>query len=225
MLQETEVMEPSSIANGRANVYRLLSALYLKEVSRELLKTLKSEEVSEMLFDLGIDISKTLPDILEERLLDELASEYAALFIVPGGIPPYESVRLHGKLCQGPEWQVRNFYERCGLKIKDDSGVFSDHLGMELALMALLADFESRAWKDCDQKKALELIDLQRQFFVEHLDKWAFGFLEDMQKYALHPFYIEVSKLTRNYLGIEREELLPPSSEKVSMTLETSQSM
>mgnify|MGYP001558401996 CR=1 FL=1 len=130
----------------------MLSMLYLKEVNPEFLRTLKSKEVFESIKEVGVDFSKILFDKPEEKLLDELAQEYAALFIVPGGIPPYESVRLKGLLCQEPEWKVREFYKRCGLVIKEDCKIFSDHLGMELEFMGYLADKESEAWNSNSEK-------------------------------------------------------------------------
>jgi len=98
--------------------------------------------------------------------LDALAQEYAALFIVPGGIPPYESVRLKGLVCQEPEWKVREVYKRCGLVVKEDLKIFSDHLGMELEFMGYLAKKEAGAWIDKDEKSALELVNMQKEFLT-----------------------------------------------------------
>ena len=199
-------LDNTSIAKSRAGIYRLLSMMYLKEVSEEFLKTLKSEEIIDAFNELGVDFSKILFDKSEDKLLDELATEYAALFIVPGGIPPYESVRLKGMLCQEPEWQVRDFYKRCGLIVKEENKIFSDHLGMELEFMAYLADKEADAWKSNGEKTAGQWSSMQKEFFASHLGKWVFSFLKDMDKCAFHPFYKEVSKLTRSFLDVEKED-------------------
>jgi len=47
---------------------------------------------------------------------------------------------------------------------------------------------------------------MQKEFFASHLDKWVFSFLKDMDKCAFHPFYKEVSKLTRSFLDVEKED-------------------
>lgn len=194
-------------AKSRSNVYHLLSMLYIKEVSPELLSVLKSKEVIDSFIDIGCDFSRIFEDIPQDKLIDELAGEYAALFIVPGGIPPYESVRLKGLLCQEPEWEVREFYKRCGLIVKEDTKIFSDHLGMELEFMAYLADKEADAWKNNGEKTAGQWSSMQKEFFTSHLDKWVFSFLKDMDKCAFHHFYKEVAKLTRGFLETEKEEL------------------
>lgn len=206
MSKET-VIDPVVVAESRSNVYRLLSVLYLKEVTPEFLAILKSKKFIGPLNDLGVDIEKVLCDVSEEKLVDTLAQEYAALFIVPGGIPPYESVRLKGLLCQEPAWQVKEFYKSYGLNVKEDSKIFPDHLGMELEFMAYLTDKESKAWKDNDEKALTKWCNLQKDFFSNHLDKWVFGFLGDLDRCAFHPFYQEVSKVTRGFLEVEREDI------------------
>lgn len=205
MTKDIEIDLPL-IAKSRSSVYRLLSRFYLKEVDLEFLKRLKSKEIIDSLSELGVDFGKILNSKPEEKLLDELAEEYAALFIVPGGIPPYESVRLKGMLCQEPEWKTREFYKRCGLVVKEDLKIFSDHLGMELEFMGYLADKEASAWENKDEKTAAEWASLQKEFFTEHLDKWVFDFLNDVDRCAFHPFYKEAARLTRSFLEIEKEE-------------------
>lgn len=197
------------IAKGRSNVYHLLARIYLKELTPDVLTALRGKEVKETLKELGMDIGQALPDNQgDNKLLDELATEYAALFIVPGGIPPYESVRLKGLLCQEPERKVREFYKRCGLTLKEDCKIFSDHLGMELEFMGYLADKEAEAWKNDGEESAVEWVNLQREFFSNHLDKWVFAFLKDLDMCAFHPFYKGLGRLTRGFLEMERDELM-----------------
>lgn len=201
--------ELSSIAQSRAGVYHLISNFFLKEVSPEFLETLRNKELLHSLGEIGVDFGKVLSNISDEtKFLDELATEYAALFIIAGGIPPYESVRLKGMLCQEPEAKVRAFYKRCGLTIKDDNKIFSDHIGMELEFMAYLSGKEAEAWGKGDEKSASAWNNLQKEFFAEHLDKWAFAFLKDMEICAFHPFYKEVNKLTKGFLEVEKQDLI-----------------
>lgn len=205
MYQDTLNTEKAGTAKGRARVYRLLSALYLKEVTPEIISVLLQDEVKGMLSNLNINIADLLSDASQDEFLNNLAEEYAALFIVSGGIPPYESVRLKGLLCQDPSWAVGEFYKRCGLAIKEDCNIFPDHIGMELDFMGYLADRESDAWEDADSGTAIKYLNLQKEFFNSHIINWVYGFLDDLEKYAFHPFYNEISKLTRNFLDSERE--------------------
>ncbi len=193
-------------ARARANVYHLLSMVFIKEVPAKFLNSLRDNGLRTTLAELGVDTDKMLPDTPDNELLDALAEEYAALFIVPGGIPPYESVRLKGMLCQEPEAKVREFYKRVGLHYKTDSKIFADHLGMELEFMWFVVDKEAQALDNNDEKAALDWRTLEREFFLEHLNVWVFRYLDDLDMCVRHPFYAEMSKLTRGFLELEKNE-------------------
>jgi TorA maturation chaperone TorD len=201
------VKDKAEAARARASVYHLLSMVYIKEVSADFLKALRDNGLKTTLGELGVDTDKMLPDTPEGELLDALAEEYAALFIVPGGIPPYESARLKGMLCQEPETKVRAFYKRVGLNFKMDSKIFADHLGLELEFMWFLADNEAAAFENNDKKEALRWRALQKEFFVGHINNWVFRFLGDLDMCARHPFYSEMSRLTRGFLELDKKEL------------------
>jgi TorA maturation chaperone TorD len=208
-------------AMSRGNVYLLLSRLYSVEADSELVEWLRSEEAVSALDSLGVDVDKMVPcpaqgsakgsnDGLEE-ILDELAAEYTGLFVLPGGISPYESVRLTGQHCQEPEWQVRKFYQDCGLVINDDTKIFADHIGAELGFMGFLAEKEFASWDSGDGQQALKYQGLQAEFFNAHLNVWAFAFLGDLERLAIHKFYKEIAVLTRRFLELEKQELVAPA--------------
>ena len=91
-------MEKTEIARGRSSVYKLLSHIFIREISSEFLETLRDEALSESLKDLGVNTRKCFESESEDKLLDDLATEYAALFLTPGGLSPHESVKLKGLL-------------------------------------------------------------------------------------------------------------------------------
>lgn len=198
-------IEDSETAKGRSYVYHLLALLYLQEITAETLTILRNKEVIDMLAGLGMDVSHLSQDVPQERLLNDLAEEYAALFVVSGGIPPYESARLKGLLCQEPASEVEEFYRRCGLVIKEDHRILPDHLGIELEFMGYLTDKESRAWMDGDEKEALKWRSLQKEFFGKHINNWVFDFLKDLERLTFHPFYREMARLTQGFLETERD--------------------
>ena len=211
MTAESVLLEQSMDAKGRSLLYRIIASLYLKEASADTLHILSMKDVAEALGGLGADMGKfsaPMDDMGLKRLLDELAEEYAALFILPGGVSPYESVRLKGLLCQGPEWQVREFYEKFGVKMRKDSNIFCDHIGMEFDFMSYLSGKESAALSAKDEADASRWQAAQREFFSGHINKLAQGFLDELDKCAFHPFYKEVSSLTRKFIQMEGEELL-----------------
>jgi TorA maturation chaperone TorD len=193
-------------AESRSNLYRFLGLVYLGEVKPELLKALTSEDCIAAFEDFGASL-RELRDKGHDRLLEELAEEYAALFIAPGGIPPYESVRLTGLLNQEPACEVEAFYRRCGLQLREDCSVLPDHLGMELAFMGHLAAMEGGALEEGDEGGVSQWIALQEEFFARHLGRWAIPYLQDLMKYAAHPLYREMAGLTIAFLETERDSL------------------
>ena len=212
-------------AKGRSLLYRLLASLYLKEASDETLQILSSKEIVEALEGLGVDAGKLSGPADhdgQKRFLDVLAEEYTALFILPGGVSPYESVRLKGLLCQDPEWKAREFYKRFGVIMREGSSIFSDHIGMEFEFMSYLADKESAAWAAKDEQGAGAWREAQQEFFREHINKWVHMFMDELDKCAWHHFYKEVSVFTRKLIEIECEDLLtakPASGPPVEASL------
>ncbi len=201
-------MEKNEIARGRSSTYKLLSHVFIKEVSSELLETFREKEISGSLKDFGVDIAKCLKSESEDKLLDDLATEYAALFLTPGGLSPHESVKLKGLLLQEPASEVLAFYEECGLEIPEDYKGFPDQLGVELEFMGYLADEECKAWQENNAEKAQELEALQTRFLREHLFKWVVDFCKEVEEVAFHPFYKEMAGLTRRFMETEIEELI-----------------
>jgi anaerobic sulfite reductase subunit A len=212
MTNEPILLEKSMAAKGKSLLYRILASLYLKEATAETLRILSTKEVVETLDGLGVDTGKLCTPAEDnegqKRFLDELVEEYTALFILPGGVSPYESVRLKGLLCQDPEWKVREFYKRFGVVMREGSSIFSDHMGMELDFLSYLADKEAAAWGANDEEGARGWLEGRREFFDEHMSKWVNGFTDELDRCAFHPFYREVSALTRKLMEIEGAELL-----------------
>ena len=201
-------MEKTEIARGRSSTYKLLSNVFIREISLEFLETLRDEALSESLKDLGVNTRKCFESESEDKLLDDLATEYAALFLTPGGLSPHESVKLKGLLLQEPASKVLAFYKECGLEIPAEYKGFPDQLGVELEFMGYLADEECKAWQEDNAEKAQELEALQTRFLREHLSKWVVDFCKEVEDVAFHPFYKEMVGLTRRFMETEIEELI-----------------
>lgn len=201
-------------AKSRSGVYRLFSALLLKEVDSVMLAFLKSGDVAGAFCELDPDFGRLLDGPDAGKLLNDLAEEYAALFLVPGGIPPYESVRLHGMLNQRPAGETEEFYRRCGLVMNEECRILPDHLGMELEFMAYAAGREAGAGKRGEANEAAKWAGVQEEFFRNHINPWVFAFLRDMQKFSFHPFYKGVASLIERFLGTEKVHLgIPEGNE------------
>ncbi|HEX9113266.1 MAG TPA: molecular chaperone TorD family protein [Nitrospirota bacterium] len=199
--------ENPDTAKARSSVYHLLSALFMKEVDSGLLAVMKSENIAQAFEELAPNIRCILDHPVPETLLNDLAEEYAALFVVPGGVPPYESVRLRGMINQQPAWEVEEFYRHCGLVMRDECRIMPDHIGMELDFMGDLAGKEAEARLNDDGEEAAKWLGLEREFFQNHIDLWVFAFLRDVERLAFHPFYKTVGSLAMRFLETEKEHL------------------
>ena len=144
---------------------------------------------------------------------EEIAIEFASLFLVPGdqAVLPYESCYcdtltidtstacspyfepeafpkegLKGFLC-GPSTQsVRKAYEVFGFELDPSFHDLPDHVAVELEFMGrLLASGEN---------------DQADQFFREHLGRWIEPFLDRMIQQSTSGFYRAVAQSLRGYL-------------------------
>lgn len=200
--QKKDLVEKAEEAERISAVYKLLSKIFIREVDARFLRQLRTECFCESLRSAGIDFGGEFLSRNEEELLEDLAVEYARLFIVPGiSLSPYESVYAEGMLCGESAQQVSNFYRKCGLKIEDET-LMTDHIGLELELMSYLKQKEAEAMKNGNQDTS-RWIELQKEFVSEHLGKWAPRFFAMAEEGTECPFYKEMARLGRELVRLE----------------------
>ncbi len=144
-------------------------------------------------------------DKLKKRLespdLDHLLkTEYARLFIMPGGVRPYESV-YRGKeplLMQEPWVQVKQFYQKCGLKLENPGQHPEDHVSVELSFMLHLIETGDPA--------------VEREFFNQHIISWVPKMLEDISGHRYGDFYSDVARFGQEFLAAEAASMKNHSS-------------
>lgn len=172
-------MNRTATATARHHTYVLLSQLYLNGVTTDLLPYLA--QISELAaashpFD-----------------QDEAAASHYRVFI--HNIFPYESIFRDpsGLLGGSITDQVKAFYENAGILFSDDA----DHIGHELAFLAILCMAEATAGDTQAQENSSTSVRQQRDFLSEHLLHWlpplisSLSFIED-------PFYQALGQLTQN---------------------------
>ena len=92
-MAKTETLNMKELAGHRSNIYGLLAAIYRREMTSDLLKQIKNPSMLGVLSNLGIELNNGFFKKPEKELLEDLAVEYARLFIGPGKhISPHESV-------------------------------------------------------------------------------------------------------------------------------------
>jgi TorA maturation chaperone TorD len=210
----TEKAQRMAVARQRSNIYGLLASVYRQEVNADLLHQVKDPQFLGVLSDLGIQLTSDFLQKPEEELLEELAVEFAGLFLGPGGhISPHESVhhqRSDGQ--SGLLWgestaEVKKFIESTGLTYNSEYSGLPDHISVELEFMQQLTLREEQAWGEEDEDGALDCLKFEKKFIEDHLIHWIPIFCEKVIELAELPFYREVAALTRNFIEFEKEEI------------------
>lgn len=179
----------------RACLYTLFSRLFTDHTTGEDLGQYISfiEPVKGEYKSIGQDLRKVLLEWSEKDSADRaLKTEYARLFIVAGGVRPYESVYLGSEplLMREPWLQVKEFYRRNGLVLEKPAGHPEDHASVELAFMAHLIEAGDTAGE-------------QKSFFEEHIYKWLPGMLEALKDNQQASFFKEMALIALNFIELE----------------------
>ena len=195
--------ELSQRAKERSNIYSLLSVVYRKEPSQELLKSFKESDYLRLLKEAGVELDKYFDKKPLQELAEELAVEYTRLFIGPGKhIYPYESAYRDEKVSMMSDsaLRIKNLIESYGLRYPSDFLDNFDHISVELEFMEKITYAESNAWKRKNFPRAIEALELERRFLDEHLLRWVPAFTEKVIGAARLDFYKEIAKLTKEYV-------------------------
>jgi TorA maturation chaperone TorD len=190
-----------------------LAALHDRELTAEMLAALHEAHFPDCLGLLPATASATeawrtmrntlalLPSRPDARLLDELAAEYAAIYLTNAyGASPLESVWLDEDhlTCQDAMFQLREIYAAAGLATTDWRQRPDDHLVLQLLYVAHAA---RRAATPADWRALARMLD-------EHLLRWIDNFAAHIALHTRHPhLYTAIAILTTDWLDTLRELL------------------
>ncbi len=186
----------------RSNLYGLLSIIFKKEATSQLIERIRNSEISRVLGESEIQ----LYDMPENEILPKLAVEYTMLFLGPGKhISPHESVHRNGKglLYGDSTLDVKKFYKNCDFVLSPLYKGIPDHIAVELEFMQHLAKRESTSWKERNRDKAMKFQRMQKRFLSEHLNKWVSAFCEKVEMRAELSFYKGFARLTAQFIESE----------------------
>ena len=213
-MEKNETREDmADVARQRSNIYGLLATIYREEVGKALLKQIRHARFQGALSHLGVQLGGEFLNLPEEKLIEDLAVEYARLFLGPGKhISPHESVHLTKEEGGGSLWgaatvKVKKCIECSGIEYKSDYRGMPDHISVELEFMQELTKREAQAWEDKDQDTVFWCLKTENRFIDEHILLWIPLFCEKVIKDAELSFYREVAKLTKRFLKFEQREL------------------
>jgi len=193
-------------AMERSALYGFLVTVFRSEPTEPQIKEMKSPSFQEALG--GLDLGFLEPD--ETELARDLAVEYAALFLGPGGhVSPHESVHVEdgGQLLGEATAAVKTYIEACGFEYDPDYHGLPDHISTELEFMAEVTRQEAVAWQECDFTKVSNCLEYEGEFLDRHLGRWAPSFCEKVTQRAELPFYRRIVEVTQNFLEAEVGEI------------------
>jgi TorA maturation chaperone TorD len=215
-LMKKETMERMrERVRSREDTYGFLAGIFREELTAEQIKEMIDSDMLNLMVDAGCSIDCSfLRNKSVEHIEEELACEYAVLFIGPGEhIPPYESIYVPdstGKV--GYYWgectvDMKNWVEHYGVGISERFESLPDHISIQLEFMQKVIEQERLAWERGDTGPTGRCIEVERTFFHKHINKWVPAFCDRVMQAANLDFYREVARLTRDFIQ-EEERLL-----------------
>ena len=213
-MAKTEKLNMKDLAGHRSNIYGLLAAIYRREITSDFLKQLKDPSMLGVFSDLGIKLNNGFLKKPEHELLENLAVEYARLFIGPGKhISPHESVHHKredgqwGQLWGSSTAEVKKIIESAGLSYQSEYTGLPDHISVELEFLQQVTLAEEKAWEDGDKNLALSCLENEKKFIEEHLAEWIPDFCDKVINQAESPFYRVMAELTQKFIEFEKNEI------------------
>lgn len=191
---------------------QLLAILHDREPDAQLLQQLRHADFPTVLglklesesglqaIDLMQRAIASLPEAITTRFLDELAADYASVYLNHNiHASPEESVWLDedSLICQDSMFQVRSWFERYGLEISNWRIRPDDHLVYQLQFIAHLLE----------KQDGMESLLQTATFMDEHLLRWLEDFGQRVSQRCDTPYFAGVAALTAAYCEELRELL------------------
>jgi len=171
----------------RAQIYGFLSLAFVGELKAKDIESLRRDgrlaEMAEL--DPGFSPESLSGDA--DAVTQELACEYARLFIGPNPVvPPYES-------CHADHTGLKEYH-----------GI-PDHISLVLELMQKLLEEEAQSSSRQDDEGTKALRRTRLRFFRDHVTDWGSRFFAEVEKHAEHDFYRSLGRIANRFLEIETD--------------------
>lgn len=189
--------ETKQLQLDRACLYTFFSRLFTDHTTAGDLGQYMSflETVGGEYKSIGYGLQKVIKDWSERDSADNsLKTEYARLFIIAGGIRPYESVYLGNEplLMREPWLQVKEFYRRGGVVLEKPAAHPEDHASVELSFMAHMIETGGDVME-------------QKTFFEEHIYQWLPQMLNELIEHQHACFFKEMATYGLNFIEQEKK--------------------
>lgn len=166
----------------RANAYAFFSDLFMALPDESLVQAIRDGGLGSVLADGEGPACGTLERYVDEiversddEVLRELSIDRTQLLrgVAEGGaLPPYESLYTSVKT-EDSCLSVAEAYRRAGLGVAESTHEPPEYIGCELGFMLALCEREAAAQAESDEDAVASCIADQKNFFDNHLGRWA----------------------------------------------------
>jgi len=202
------------LAKQRSDTYSFLVGIFRQELTAEQIKGMIDTGVLNLLIEAGAKVDLSFFNRPVEQIEEDLAVEYAALFIGPGKhIVPHESIYVPDSTGRaGYYWgectsDFKNWVEHYGLNLSKKFESIPDHVSVELEFMQKVVEQEKLARERGDEATVKKCMEVEKTFFNKHIVKWIPQFCDRVIGAANLDFYKEVAKVAKDFL-LEEEATL-----------------
>ena len=203
---ETSLVEIASLMDSRANVYKVLSRSFREEMDAEFASELSEKFAFEsddaQLTQKADDMRRSLQNV-NEGALEMLAVDFDRVFFGMGPLTarhafPYESVYTSDKgiMMQEAYAQVVHAYREQQLAKDSSFTEPEDHIAVELAFMATLAERTATFLREGHEEAAEQTVAQQLAFAKAHLLNWVDIFCADLISATEGGFYSALAAFT-----------------------------
>ena len=196
---------------SRKTVYQLLVDFIGEEPTLENIVIWRKSGRLDRLSSMS-DFAKTFCQQLQEvpdhqlyALFSSLRAEHRRLFSPKGELPviPCETMyRAHEqKRPKSYAQEVRDAYADFSLYFKKMHGESDDHIAVELEFMAVI--IEKMQNTVMTEERYERYMNGQSRFVLEHLQRWAVQFGQDLEQHTIHPVYKTLAKMLQDFVAKE----------------------
>ncbi len=150
---------------------------------------------------------KQMYESLTLYIEEELAVEYATLFVGPFGLkaPPYGSIYLdNDRTVMGPStMETIRLYEEEGLARDKDFSELPDHIAVELEFMYYLSYRQVEALQKGDMALVEEYRHKQEDFRIRYLGQWAPQFCRNIKDGTENAFYLALADCLNEFVELK----------------------
>lgn len=207
---EPAMQEMVQLMDSRANVYKVLSRAFRVEMDKrfasDLAQDLVFESSSSELASAFRSMVESI-DGIDEDGLEQMAVVFDRVFFGMGPITarhafPYESVYTSEKgiMMQEAYSQVVRAYREQKLAKDEAFTEPEDHIAVELAFMATLAERSATFLREGHEEAAEQTVMQQLSFAKEHLLNWVDIFCVDLAAAADGSFYEHLATFTAAFV-------------------------